>query len=265
MIVLENYGGKPNSDKRCQQGGYRSQRTLIYLHATIGESVLLSVNSSHRLASDTPLPPSNNLLPALSDFFLNHGHRTLPYTFAFTIMDPVSAFGLAAGVAQFADLSARIVMSLYDYYRTVKHAPKLSKELRQEVFVVSNVLEDMRSSLESDPKDSKSTKNAELGNIALEFAEMMGEMASRIEVKEGDILGKLKWPFDQKENERYLVRLERFKSTFILALQTIERYISLPIDASYTSRQKIQDIDNEVRRTVPIIQDLHQMNLGARY
>jgi hypothetical protein len=177
----------------------------------------------------------------------------------------VSAFGLAASVAQFAELSAKIVMSLYDYYRTVKHAPKFSKELRQEVFLVSNVLEDMRSSLESDPIDNESTKNAVLGNIASEFAETMREMASRIDVKEGDVLGKLKWPFDQRENERYLSRLERFKGVFILALQIIERYVSLAIDASHNSRQKLQDIDNEVRRTVPIIQDLHQMNLGSYY
>ena len=47
-------------------------------------------------------------------------------------MDPVSALGVAAAAAQFADMATGIFYSLYKYIRHVKQAPKLSEALRHD-------------------------------------------------------------------------------------------------------------------------------------
>jgi hypothetical protein len=58
-------------------------------------------------------------------------------------MDPVSAIGIAAGASQLAEQAAGIAKTLYDYFRTVREAPKHSKELRIEALIVANILEDL--------------------------------------------------------------------------------------------------------------------------
>ena len=64
-----------------------------------------------------------------------------------------------------------------------------------------------------------------LNDTVKEFAKTMKELENRVEVKDGEIIKRLKWPFTQKENEEYLSKLERYKNTFTLALNTIQRYI----------------------------------------
>ena len=59
-------------------------------------------------------------------------------------MDPASAFGVAAGVAQFVDLAVNVSLVLSEYFQKVKQAPKLSLELQQEACLVSLVLKELR-------------------------------------------------------------------------------------------------------------------------
>ena len=141
-------------------------------------------------------------------------------------MDPVSAFGVATGVAQFADLAANVYMSLFKYFRSVKQAPKLSEELKKEALSVSNVVDHLKSLLE--------TRNTETVNISAssketltEFSQTLTDMNNQVAVKESEWGKRLKWPFTEKENQEYLSKLERYKSTFSLELDVIQRYILL--------------------------------------
>lgn len=118
---------------------------------------------------------------------------------------------------------------LFDYWQKVKAAPKLSKELQQEAFLVSNVLIDLREALASAPNNTRSHRTTSaLTDTATEFGKLMVEMFSCIEVKKDEVLKRLKWPLDQKENENYLSKLERFKATFILVLRMIQGYPNSP-------------------------------------
>jgi hypothetical protein len=68
-----------------------------------------------------------------------------------------------------------------------------------------------------------------LNDTVKEFEETVKEMAKHVEIKDKKLSCKrLRWPFDQKDNERYLEKLERFKNIFQLALQTIQKYCCLP-------------------------------------
>jgi len=140
-------------------------------------------------------------------------------------MDPVSALGVAAAACQFAGLTANVADGLYSYYRKVRQAPKLSKELRKEALLLSDVLEDLKSTLPADvPIHSPSSPSGALSNIVNEFAESIKKMAERIEINDRELsLKRLKWPFTQEENETYFKKLERFKSSFQLVLQTVQK------------------------------------------
>ena len=142
------------------------------------------------------------------------------------IMDPLSAFGVAAGVAQFVDLAIRVSQSLSQYYRSVNEAPKLSRKLQQEACVVSVLLKELKSTFEA-TKSPKITMElmTTLIDIVDEFSKTMTDLEGRLTIKDGELTKRLKWPFNEKENENYFKRLERYKTTFILALTTIQRYI----------------------------------------
>ncbi len=138
-------------------------------------------------------------------------------------MNPLSALAIAAATTQFVESSTKIFEALFGYWQSVKEAPKRSKELQQEMFLISNVLIDLRSALASHPKGLRVPKiAAPLGRTATEFAKTMDALTSRIQVKEQDIFKRLKWPFDEKENEIFIQKLERFKGTFTLALEVLQ-------------------------------------------
>jgi hypothetical protein len=143
-------------------------------------------------------------------------------------MEPVSAFALAAALIQVTEQAATVFTGLYSYFRFVKNAPKLSRELREEARLVSYVLEDLKTVFEEmdDEQPVSHSKNDNVVNVVKEFIAIMNEMESRVEVKAGERYKRVKWPFTQKENQEYLTKLERFKNTFELVLHTIEMYYS---------------------------------------
>ena len=139
-------------------------------------------------------------------------------------MDPVLAFGIAAGVAQFAELAAKVSQSLFEYLQSVKQAPKLSLELQQEACVISLLLKELKSALESmNDLNITSELSENFKFVVVEFSETMIDMESRAVMRKGELMKRLKWPFTDKGNEKYLERLERYKSTFTLALTIIQR------------------------------------------
>jgi hypothetical protein len=143
-------------------------------------------------------------------------------------MEPVSALSVAASACQFAEQTLKVSDALIDYFRKVKNAPKLSRELRQEALLLSDVLENLRSVLPGDSQAGPLPNS--LNNTVKEFEDTVKEMAKHVEIKENELSWKrFRWPFDQKDNEKYLEKLERFKNTFQLALQTIQKYCWLPM------------------------------------
>src|SRR5579862_5841752 len=109
-------------------------------------------------------------------------------------MDPVTATGVTAAAAQFVGLALSVSTTLTQYWRAVKYAPKRSRELKQELLLVSDLLGDLKSVIETVPPDVLST-NVALKSSADEFGEVIKDMADCIEVHKVDFKKRLKWPF----------------------------------------------------------------------
>jgi sugar-specific transcriptional regulator TrmB len=138
-------------------------------------------------------------------------------------MEGVSA---AASVIQVVDVAARVYMALYAYFRSVKDAPRRSRELRDEVRLVSDVLELLKSNLATCPPDRSDALPVikSMNNAISRLTETLNEIEKKIEVSKTDVIKRMKWPFSEKENEKYLDTLQRYNTTFNTFLNALGLY-----------------------------------------
>jgi len=140
-------------------------------------------------------------------------------------MEPLSALAIATSATPYLEQSLVVSRSLYDYFKGAKNPPELSKELRRESMLVSDVLDDLHKALASNIRGVLSSKVGRYADIVGEFALTMTEMTARLQVKSKEVRKRVRWPFTGKENQEYLAKFERYTSTFMLALQTVQGYI----------------------------------------
>jgi Fungal N-terminal domain of STAND proteins len=138
-------------------------------------------------------------------------------------MDPITAIGLISSIANMATLCRDVFIGLVDSYRLVKSAPAQSKELREELMVLSDVLQELERNMGAMTTYLVHGRSAVSLQISLDQCnQMLLEMDRRLTVTKADITKRIKWPFTQKENEEYLRRMERYKSTFTLAFSCLQ-------------------------------------------
>src|SRR6266496_6224299 len=143
-------------------------------------------------------------------------------------MDPLSALGAAASIAQLADVAKDIVTNMWQYFEAVKNAPKHSKEVHQEMAALSDILYSLDEALSSSCK-SLFTDSASFD----EFLGMLYHLRARVAVPQTQGVGRLRWPFNENENKKWLDRLERYKATFSLALN---------VQSTHDNRRLRQDV-----------------------
>jgi hypothetical protein len=130
-------------------------------------------------------------------------------------MDPISAIGTAAAVTQLANYSVSILVKMYTF--EINYAPKRSKELRDEMGTVHHLLNLLEKILTS-PERQSFTLLQSLTTAIFEFRDMLADMAANVNGLQVGEFRRLNWPFTQSENERFLLRIERYKAIFNLAL-----------------------------------------------
>jgi Fungal N-terminal domain of STAND proteins len=133
-------------------------------------------------------------------------------------MDPVTAVGLAASIIQIEELARTTISALFQYFEDVRHAPKRSRELRRELETVCDLLGDLDLVLTSHSTTSTIQAPDSLKSAITDFRGMLDTMCTRVAEARTKGLKRLKWPFTEHENDRYLARMERYKSTFNAAL-----------------------------------------------
>jgi hypothetical protein len=177
-------------------------------------------------------------------------------------MDPATALGVAAAATQFAEQAVMIFDCLYQYSKSVKNAPAKSRELRQELLLLSDLLENLASVFSKQNKSPVLPNASKYSDLLQDLKETMTEMAEKAEITAGKIsLKRLVWPFKQKDNEKYLAKVERFKTLFHLALQRLESYVFLKVKPTF--RAKVDNIEYLARRIDYIVEHMNLLNLGA--
>jgi Fungal N-terminal domain of STAND proteins len=156
-------------------------------------------------------------------------------------MDPITAIGLVASISQLADQAGRLFVSLFDYYREVKEAPARSKELRDEVQAVADLLDSLKKIVSKANTGSRvNSELLQLNESIPKCEEFLRELEARtLQTRsskstktrwsfwnDSSTLDKLKWPFTKEENKRLLDALGRYKENFSWALNMQQTYFS---------------------------------------
>lgn len=133
-------------------------------------------------------------------------------------MDPVSAIGLVASLGQLAGAAKDLVLNMYQYFDAVKSAPKRSQELRQEMALISDLLDVLEDMVKTASPQAPFQAQAALEESISGFQEILGKMNARITIPQTKGFKRLSWPFTRDENDSLLSKMERYKASFSLAL-----------------------------------------------
>lgn len=130
--------------------------------------------------------------------------------------------GVGASVAQLAELSGHVLLKVCKFCTTIKDAPIQVTKIREELQGVTSVLQSL-SKIEEDKRIALVLQTFRLERTAIEFNEVLKNIERRLGPERIKGFGRLIWPFTKAEIDRVLLRLERFKGTFSLALNLHHR------------------------------------------
>jgi hypothetical protein len=115
---------------------------------------------------------------------------------------------------------------MYQYYEAVRDAPKYSKELRQEMSVVCELIFTLEEVFSSASPETPFPASPSLLDSINEFKTMVNEMNARVTVPKSTGIRRLKWPFIKDENIDRLSRMVRYKASFSLAFDIKNAWVS---------------------------------------
>lgn len=144
-------------------------------------------------------------------------------------MDPITAVGLVASVTQLADLTRTVFLGFYQYYREVKTAPAQSKTLRDELQVISELLDSLKGVVSAPAALSKAKVTngpvlTKLKQPIAQFERLLKELQTRVAANRVIGIRRFQWPFSKKENQELLEEIGRYKETFTWALNLYQTY-----------------------------------------
>lgn len=135
-------------------------------------------------------------------------------------------------------VSFQVASAVYSYSSDVKDAKGDIQQLSNEIFALIGVLERLKVNQEQiftgistdhSKAFSQESNQDSLRHVLQQSLEFLQDLHERLESPKTRFNAKiqrLKWPFEQKETARHLLRLERVKTYLILSLMTDEMFAS---------------------------------------
>lgn len=134
-------------------------------------------------------------------------------------------FAAVGLVLRVVPLAVNVLTSLYKYYGNVAEAPGQVLRLRQELGTVIAILNTLKDTLDCSPTGFKGSEKV-LEEGLVQFEALLKEMEVRVQDHKARGFERLRWPFKEETNKEYLEKIERHKSSFILALTLENQYDS---------------------------------------
>ena len=124
-------------------------------------------------------------------------------------------------ITQTTNAVALVFTLVSKYAQSIKNPPKGSVELRNELLLISDLLEalELKSQFPTAPEALEGLGHL-VENLGVIINKMQGELLSQRKYRS------IGWPFTSKENEVFLSNLESFKSSPILLANIEEGYAS---------------------------------------
>lgn len=139
-------------------------------------------------------------------------------------MDPVTAVGLAGSIIGVIQLTGSLLTLTQGYIGGVRSAPKDIEELKNALQDFSKVLQDLDDHIKKNPQLKSLTQLDRDNGPLKQCPKELDDLHSKLDQPDKNQFEKLirlkslKWPLKETEVSRFLLRMERHKSVFILAL-----------------------------------------------
>ena len=119
-------------------------------------------------------------------------------------------------------ISTKVLSLLSKYYRDVKDAKEKVQLLSEEIETFQNVLQSVRNTVERSPAKLSAVSVAAIERSQQHLSDLEEKLNPPTRKKVMDRVGlrALKWPFTNKEVEEWITKLNRDKSTLVLALNS---------------------------------------------
>lgn len=155
---------------------------------------------------------------------------------------------------------AQITPAIVDYIRNVKNGPSESRQLLLEISSTSGVVMLLRDlAQETSSSDSWSASLDSLADLLGQYERQLQQVAHALEKTTTSKREALKWPFEKKAVAETLTNMERYKTAFLLALQTVQTEVSDSI------RRSFQDIGTDVRQSREAVEWLRDSQQDKDY
>jgi hypothetical protein len=128
-------------------------------------------------------------------------------------LDPVSA-------AQALSTVLKVLQNLYNYYNAVQDAPARAAELRTQVRLLVEILAGIQEIWEQDTNKSQPT----LPDCLADLYRLLMQVYERSLPRETWGTRRLLWPFTEKQNSEYIVKIQQHRDTLALYLSLNQRY-----------------------------------------
>jgi predicted trehalose synthase len=117
-----------------------------------------------------------------------------------------------------------IVTQTYRYFEALKNGPKHAEEVRSEMQNISALLGSLQVVLASPSANSTFIATAIINSVE-QFRKMVNEMNKKVEEKQIKGVPRLAWPLAATEMKQLLERMERYKTTFMMAFPIRTDYV----------------------------------------
>lgn len=133
-------------------------------------------------------------------------------------MDPFTIIGVIPNVAQIVNQAVTIFVNLSKYYQHVRDAPTHSKELREELDSLVDILAEVQETFERTEIPKSLQKELET------VEKLLRTLHRRAQPNETQGIRRLRWPFRQADNDDAIRKIERFKTKLNIILNTGNLY-----------------------------------------
>jgi hypothetical protein len=140
-------------------------------------------------------------------------------------MDTDSAHRVATAATQFAEQVRIVSDGLFRFFKSDAQNARLSRELFQEVLLLSHTLDRLHEFIDTDASQISGRRPPELRS----FENTLNAITVRLEIKPREASTSSRkapeWTFTKMEMDSLLAKLKTFQSTFQLALEVFEAYV----------------------------------------
>ena len=126
--------------------------------------------------------------------------------------DPLS---ISAGVAGLISLAASVTQSCYGTYREIKNAPRMLKDVIDQLNLLRPILVDLKGTCDQtqEPLPSLTGISAELQNCKTRLEEFDKRLQTKFRNPQG-ILSRFRWSFENSEIKAFIDQLQSYRSIF---------------------------------------------------